>query len=195
MHKQPPNNIKTPSPLSQIAWECEDCTTTNQGREQLPCLYCCAENPHRYEILVGSAPAATAQTTYVMRTKQHDMVRAASEAHVAVILHPVVDRALLIEHLQGTMIDIRGMETTKNRRSCHAHKICGTQLVPGSKVRICRETYISPTTDDEEDCLIAYLIGNRVMMCMVGYLPWHLAIRCADNYNWMYACVVEVYSP
>ncbi len=74
-----------------------------------------------------------------------------------------MDRALLIERLQGTMIDIVGTETNENGRSCHAHEVCGVQLVPGSKVRIHRETYISPTTGDEEDCLVAYLIGDGVM--------------------------------
>ncbi len=194
-HKHPPNNIKMPSPLCQIAWECGDCATTNRGREQLPCSYCRAENPHRYEILAGSAPAATARMTYVMRTEQHDIVRAASEARVAVIPRPVVDPALLMERLQGTMIDIVGTETNENGRSCHAHEVCGAQLVPGSKVRIRREMYISPTTGDEEDCLVAYLVGDGVMTCKVGYLPRHLAICRADDYNWMYARVVEVYSP
>ena len=59
----------------------------------------------------------------------------------------------------------------------------------------CREMYISPTTGDEEDCLVAYVIGKGVMTCKVGYLPRHLAIFWADDYNGMYACVVEVYSP
>ncbi len=122
-HKHPPNNIKMPSLLRQITWECGDCTTTNRGREQLPCLYCRAENPHQYEILAGSAPAATAQTTYVMHIEQHNIVRAASETHVAVVPCLVVDRALLTKHLQGMMIDIVGTETNENGRSCHAHKV------------------------------------------------------------------------
>ena len=96
-----------PSPLRQVAWECGDCATTNRGREQLPCSYCRAENPRRYEILAGSAPAATARTTYVMRPEQHDIVRALSEARVAVVPRPVVDRALLAERLKGTMIDVK----------------------------------------------------------------------------------------
>ena len=70
-----------------------------------------------------------------MRTEQHDIVRAASEARVAVIPRPVVDRALLTERLQGTMVDIVGTETNKNGRSCHAHEVCGKQLVPESKVQ------------------------------------------------------------
>ena len=183
-----------PSPLRQVAWECGDCAATNRGSEQLPCSYCRAENPRRYEILSGSAPAATARTTYVSRTEQHDIVRAVSEARVAVLPRPVVDRSLLSERLMGTMVDIVGTETNENGRSCHAHEVCGEQLVPGSKVRIRRETYISPTTGDEEDSLVAYVVGNGVMTCKVGYLPRHLAIRRADNYDGMYARVVKVYS-
>jgi len=194
-HKHLPDTIKMPSPLRQVAWECGDCATTNRGREQLPCSYCRAENPRRYEILAGSAPAATARTTYVMRPEQHDIVRALSEARVAVVPRPVVDRALLAERLKGTMIDIVGTETDENGRSCHAHEVCGAQLVPGSKVRIRRETYISPTTGNEEDCLVAYVVGNGVMTCKVGFLPRHLSIRRADDYDGMYARVVEVYSP
>ena len=92
------------------------------------------------------------------------------------------------------MIDIVGTETNENGRSCHAHEVCGEQLVPGSKVRIRRETYISPTTGDEEDSLVAYVVGDGVMTCKVGYLPRHLAIRRGDDYDGMYAHVVEVYS-
>jgi hypothetical protein len=130
-----------------------------------------------------------------MRTEQNDIVRAASEARVAVVPRPIIDRALLAERLRGTMIDIVGTETNENGRSCHAHEVCGAQLVPGSKVRIRRETYSSPTTGDEEDCLVAYVVGNGVMTCKVGYLPRHLAICRADNYSGMYARVVKVYSP
>jgi hypothetical protein len=48
---------------------------------------------------------------------------------------------------------------------------------------------------DEEDCLVTYVVGNEVMTCKVGYLPRHLAIHQADDYNRMYAQVVEVYLP
>ncbi len=159
-HTKPPHNIIMPSPLRQVAWECGDCTTTNQGRELLPCLYCCAENPRRYEILSGSAPAATARTTYVMHTEQHDIVRAASKASVAVILCPIVDRTLLAEHLMGTKVNVIRTEMDENGRTCH---VSGSQLVPGSKVRSRKETVISPTMCSEEDCLIVYIVGDGVM--------------------------------
>jgi hypothetical protein len=184
-----------PSPLRQVAWECGDCATTNRGRELLPCSYSSAENPCRYEILSGSAPAATARKTYVMRTEQHDIVRAASEARVAVIPRPIVDRALLAERLMGTKVDIVGTETDENGRTCHAHDVCGSQLVPRSKVRIQKETVTSPTAGNEKDCLIAYIVGDGVMTCRVGYLPRHLAIRRASDYDGMYARVIGMYSP
>ena len=117
-HKHLPDIIEMPSPLRQVAWECGECATTNRGTEQLPssCSYCRAENPRRYEILAGSAPAATARTVQVMRTEQHDIVRAASEARVAVVPRPVVDHALLAERLRGTLIDIVGTESSENGR-------------------------------------------------------------------------------
>jgi hypothetical protein len=49
--------------------------------------------------------------TYVMRTKQHHIVRAASKARVAMIPRPIVDHALIAESLMGTKVDIVGMET------------------------------------------------------------------------------------
>ena len=102
-----------PLQLCQVAWECGDCATTNQGRELLPCWYCRAENPCRYEILLGSAPAAIAWTTYTRCTEQHDIVWAASEACVVVTQRPIVDRALYAEHLMGTKVDIVRTETDK----------------------------------------------------------------------------------
>jgi hypothetical protein len=62
-----------------------------------------------------------------MRTEQHDIVLAASEASVAVTPHPIAGRALLAERLMGTKVDIVGwMETDENGRTCHAHKVCGS---------------------------------------------------------------------
>ncbi len=46
------------SPLLVVAWECRECTTTNKGSPSGTCVNCRADNPHQYEILAGSAPAA-----------------------------------------------------------------------------------------------------------------------------------------
>ena len=84
-----------------------------------------------------------------------------SKAREAVIPCPYVDRVLLAERLMGTKVDIVGTETDENGRTCHAHDVCGSQLVPGSKVRFRKETVISPTMGNEEDFLIAYVVGDR----------------------------------
>jgi hypothetical protein len=130
-----------------------------------------------------------------MCTEQHIIVLEAADGRVSVVPRPVVNQALLAKRLWGTIIDIVGTETGENGRLCHAHEVCGAQLFPGSKVRIRKETVISPTMGDEEDCLVAYVIRNGVMTCKVGYLLRHLAIRRTDDYDGMYARVVEVYSP
>jgi hypothetical protein len=95
-----------------------------------------------------------------MHTEQHDIVRAASKASVAVILCPIVDRTLLAEHLMGTKVNVIRTEMDENGRTCH---VSGSQLVPGSKVRSRKETVISPTMCSEEDCLIVYIVGDGVM--------------------------------
>jgi hypothetical protein len=46
---------------------------------------------------------------------------------------------------------------------------------------------------EEDDVLTVYLVGNGVIGCKVGFLAQHLASRGADNYNGLYARVIEVY--
>lgn len=184
-----------PSPLPIVAWECGDCTATNEGSVVGPCVRCHADNPRRYEILAGSAPAATARTTFVDRVEQEKIVRSATNFHrVAVIARPLPDRALL-QRLQGTMVDIVGIEIGDRGRSCHAHAACGEQLVPGSKVRFRKEVMISIADGAEEVVIAAYIVGDAMITCKVGFLPRHLAIVRADDYDGMYARVIEVYSP
>jgi hypothetical protein len=86
-----------------------------------------------------------------------------SKAREAVIPCPYVDRVLLAERLMGTKVDIVGTETDENGRTCHAHDVCGSQLVPGSKVHVRKETVISPTMGNKEDCLVAYIVCDGVM--------------------------------
>jgi hypothetical protein len=162
-----------------------------------PCPDCGAENPPRYEILAASAHAATANTTYVDRRDQHKIVRAASCPMVAVVApNPVYDRVRLVELLLGTMVDIVGIEHGSRGCQCHEHTTyCGIQLVPGSKVRLQKETIIFNGTEVvEEDAVPAYVVGNGTMTCKVGFLPWHLALHRAVNYDGLYVHVVEIYN-
>ena len=54
---------------------------------------------------------------------------------------------------------------------------------------------ISIVDGAEEVVIAAYIVGDTMIMCKVGFLPRHLAIVCADDYDGMYARVIEVYSP
>ena len=46
----------------------------------------------------------------------------------------------------------------------------------------------------EEDVIAVYVVGNGTMTCNFGFLPHHLTIRRANNYDGLYARVVEVYT-
>ncbi len=45
----------------------------------------------------------------------------------------------------------------------------------------------------EEDVLAVHIVGDCTMMCKVGFLPQHLAVR-ADVYDGLYARIVSIYS-
>jgi hypothetical protein len=140
---------------------------------------------------------ATARTTHVDRAKQDDIVRSATGAvhHVAVIPCPLPNPALLLQHLQGTMADVVGIEKNDRGHWCHAHDVCGDQLISRSKIRIRKETMISVLDGGTEEVVItAYIVSDATMMCKVGFLPRHLASHRADDYDGMYARVIEVYS-
>jgi hypothetical protein len=185
-----------PVELPIVAWECGECASTVRALGNTPCPDCGAENPPRYEILAASAPAATANTTYVDRRDQHKIVQAASRPLAAVAPRPIYDRVCLVERLLGTMVDIVGIEHGSRGRQCHEHTTyCGIQLVPGSKVRLRKETIIFNGTEVvEEDAVAAYVVGNGTMTCKVGFLPRHLALHRANDYDGLYARVVEIYN-
>ena len=46
----------------------------------------------------------------------------------------------------------------------------------------------------EEDVLAVYCVADGAVTCKVGFLPQHLASKGADDYDRLYARVMEVYS-
>jgi hypothetical protein len=48
--------------------------------------------------------------------------------------------------------------------------------------------------DEEEDVLAVYVIAGGVVSCKVGFLPQHLALRRANDYDGLVLCVWEVYT-
>jgi hypothetical protein len=172
--------------LHIVAWECGECATINKGRADGLCINCHTENPCWCEILAGSAPAATAWMTCICCTLQHDIVQLANQAtSVAAVPHPLTN-CVLLQCFQGMLVDIVGTEVG-DRWTCHAHKICSEQLVPRSKVHFQKGTIISLVNRGEKNIFLTYIAGIIMLMCKVGYLPWHfvmLTITGACKCSW-----------
>ena len=140
-HKSGTTIIEMPSSLLVVAWECGDCTATNKGSAGGACVNCHTENPRQYEILAGSAPAATARTTYVDCAEQDNIVWSAiKNVRVAVIPRPLSNRTLVLQRLQGTLVDVVGVEKNDRGRRCYAHDVCGEQRSLGSSPTIMSST-------------------------------------------------------
>ncbi len=114
---------------------------------------------------------------------------------VAVIPRPLPNPTPLLQHLRGTIVDVVGIEKNGRGHRCHAHDVCGDQLISGSKFCFRKETMISVLDGGTEEVVIAaYIVGDATMTCKVGFLPCHLASHCTDDYDGMYARVIKVYS-
>jgi hypothetical protein len=90
------------------------------------------------------------------------------------------------------LVDIVGTSAKDRGPNCSFHDCCGMQLQVGSKVRFRRERFIY-CEGREEVVLAVYVVGDRTMMCKVGFLPQHLAVR-AGVYDGLYACITSIYS-
>jgi hypothetical protein len=89
------------------------------------------------------------------------------------------------------MFNIVGISAKDRGCNCPFHDCCGMQLQVGSKVRFRWERLIN-RKGWEEDVLAVYVMGDRRMMCKVGFLPQYLAVR-ANVYDGLYARIVSVY--
>ncbi len=93
------------------------------------------------------------------------------------------------------MVDFVGIEKNDRGSRCHAHNVCGDQLISESKIHFRKETMISVLDGGTEEVVIpAYIVSDAMMMCKVGFLPHHLASHRANDYDSMYARVIKVYS-
>jgi hypothetical protein len=102
------------------------------------------------------------------------------------------DHASVVASLVNTMINIVGTSTMDRGCNCPFHDCCGMKLQVGSKVCFHWELLIY-RKGWEENVLLVYIVGDRTMMCKVGFLPQHLAVR-ANVYDGLYACIVSIYS-
>jgi len=100
----------------------------------------------------------------------------------------------IVSRLCGTLVDVVGIAAKDRGRSCPPHDVCGAQLEPGMKVRFVKER-LKWRGDDEEDVLVVYALkGVGELSCRVGFLPQHLASTRADEYDGIFARIIEIYS-
>jgi len=179
-----------PPSTAIVAWECGDCTTTNEGDAPGPCASCGAPSPTRYMIFKKKTgiTAPTAGTCRVDRRTQVDLSSAAAPA-------VALSRREVVAALTGRMIEIVGIAEKNRDRSWDQHDCCGSQLEIYSKVKIVRERLAYQNGGEEEDVLAVYCIAGGVVGCKVGFLPQHLATKGAHDYDGLYARVIEFFSP
>ena len=151
------------------------------------CWVRCPE-PVRYMIFKKKTgiTASTAKTCSVDRCTQLILSSAAAPASLS---HREV-----VKRLTGNIVDIVGITQNNQGRSCDQHYCSGTQIGVHSKVKFVKERLAYRNQGEEEDVIAVYCVGDGVVGCKVGFLPQHLATRGADDYDGLYAHVVEVYS-
>ena len=180
-----------PPSTAIVAWECGDCTATNEGDAPGPCLSCSAPSPTRY-LIFKKKTGITAPTAGTCRVDRRTQVDLSSAAAPAVSL----SRPEVVATLTGRMIEIVGIAEKNRGRSCDQHDCCGSQLEVYSKVKIVRERLAYQNGGEEEDVLLAvYYVADGYARCKVGFLPQHLATKGADDYDGLYARVMELFSP
>ncbi len=65
--------------------------------------------------------------------------------------------------------------------------------MPWIKLKVLKEK-MRYRGDEEEDVLAVYVIAGGVVACKVEFLPQHLALRRADNYDGLVLRVQKVYT-
>jgi len=96
--------------------------------------------------------------------------------------------------LCGTLVDVVGIAAKNRGQSCPRHDVCGSQLETGMKVRFVKER-LKWRGEDEEDVLVVYVVkGVGELGCRVGFLPQHLASTRAEEYDGIFARIIEIYS-
>ena len=96
-------------------------------------------------------------------------------------------------HPPGITVEIVGINSGTNGRSCYQHDICGSVIEEDSVVRL-RKMQIRNSIGREETAIAAFHVTDGIDQCHVGYLPRHF-VPHASSFDGVLAQVTEVYSP
>ena len=94
-------------------------------------------------------------------------------------------------HPTGVVVNIEGINTSSNGRSCEEHKVGGSVLKLDSLVRF-REVQII-VKGKEENALALYWVTDGVDCCHVGFLPRHM-VKYKEAYDGWLVQVAEFLS-
>ena len=90
-------------------------------------------------------------------------------------------------------MEIVGIESGTNGRSCYQHDVCGSVIEEDVVVRL-RKMQIRNSFGKEETAIAAFHVTDSIDQCHVGFLPRHF-VPHALSFDGVLAQVTEVYSP
>ena len=96
-------------------------------------------------------------------------------------------------HPSGITVEIVGIESGTNGRSCYQHDVCGSVIEEDVVVRL-RKIQIRNNIGKEETAIAAFHVTDGIDQCHVGFLPRHF-VPHAPSFDGVLAQVTEVYSP
>jgi hypothetical protein len=111
---------------------------------------------------------------------------------VVTLLHLHYSTLAMSFHPTGITVDIVGIESNTQGRSCEEHDICGKSSIAEDAVVRFRKVQIV-VNGKEESAIAAYHVSDGIDRCRVGFLKRHL-LKHWKRYDGVLAQVIEVYS-
>jgi len=101
-------------------------------------------------------------------------------------------------HPSGVCVDIVGINTGDNGRSCEHHKVCGSVLEVDMVVRfqcvqLARKVVDEANPQVETSAIAVHRVSGGIDTCRVGFLRRHL-LKYKDEYDGRLAQITEVFS-
>ena len=94
-------------------------------------------------------------------------------------------------HPAGVTVDVVGISSHDQGRSCECHRMCGEVVKEDVVVRF-RKVQVVVKGRGEETAIAVYWVTEGIDRCRVGFLPKHLVMH-AGRYDGVLAQVIGVY--
>ena len=94
-------------------------------------------------------------------------------------------------HPRGDTVEIVGVNSLTNRRSCEEHGICGEVVIEDVVLHL-RKVQVQ-INQQEQSAIAAFWVSDGIDRCRVGYLP-KAYVKNWKQYDGALVQVIEVYS-